>query len=134
MTLIYRVETDNGIGPYVSFFTAWLQAAVVCGEPEEDLHPSPEHSGLGFTKHGERFGFDTLEDVFQWFYAEPIIRALEEDGYGVSVYEVPEHSIARGIRQLKFVLDDAERVSFQPITGLYFERQTFTVDNTEHDE
>jgi len=131
MTLIYRVETEYGTGPYVSYDSAWLQTIV--GKELAKTHPSPSASGLGYTKHTEIFGFETITDLLSWFSGEDTIRALEADGYGVRVYDVPDKHITYGLQQLKFPRDAAGGLYFESISKLYFERQTYEVDNTDHE-
>jgi hypothetical protein len=100
---VYRIERDDGTGPYVNGILA--EIAEVYG-PEEagyhpDLNPHPEDDGINPYHPGcYVYGFDSIEQLQSWFYCHAVREQLGQAGYKISVYE--SESVVKGKRQLVF--------------------------------
>jgi len=101
---VYRVETDEGLGPYADLY---LGNILPFGSTYDQ--PGPSDDGiLGHLWDSEhRFGFRSMEQLTAWFgdYAEQ----LHEVGLRIAVYEVNDRCrVVHGAKQLCFVRDEAK--------------------------
>jgi len=112
---VYRVETENGAGPYnpeaVATPTPAQQklCSKICWDSEEKWHPSPWSTPLRFNPDdvlglgGDgkwRFGFESVHDLRRWM--DGWGRDLEAAAFYVASYEVPSDFVVRGTCQLRF--------------------------------
>jgi hypothetical protein len=102
---VYRVETDDGLGPYVDLYLADIL-------PYYSTYDQPGPADDGIMGHlwdsEHHFGFRSMEQLTAWFgaYAEQ----LHEAGLRVAVYEVDDDRgrVVHGQKQLCFVRDEAQ--------------------------
>jgi hypothetical protein len=94
--LIFRIETDEGKGPYQR---GWCMRTIA----ECRRHPVPQDdSGLAdFWKHcGDKdsmfFGFGTTAQMRAWFYQDSWLKTLHEEGYQLSTYEIDDEPDVHG--------------------------------------
>lgn len=89
--IIYRVETENGRGPYAGSRLGYRCGSVHSApSPFEDCELKPEWCNLG--RNGEDrqfyFGFKTPQLLLDWFHSADFHNEAENAGYRVSVVEV----------------------------------------------
>lgn len=70
-------------------------------------HPSPCMDGIRNFGDADYCGFESLEQLMDWF--EDCIDELHEHEYHVCVFEVPEWTVKRGRRQVVFRRKDTKR-------------------------
>lgn len=111
MRIVYRIEDDNGCGPY-STLQPFKDGRYYTREDilEEYLYgekyPQPEDDGIVYTGKEDRFGFKDLQQLYQWFDKE--VRAkLSQYGFRIVKYEVDK--IAEGNKQVMFNINDVKR-------------------------
>lgn len=111
---VYRVETENGAGPYNLDAVTTLAQLKICltlllDSEDNERHPSPWSTPLRFNPddvlglgwNGEwRFGFESVHDLRRWM--DGWGRDLEAAAFYVASYEVPSDSVVRGACQLRF--------------------------------
>lgn len=103
MALVYRVELDNGRGPYIS---EWADGETVETLREElckahgtdEEHPGPRRDGL--TPYGRIFGFSNRKQLREWFAGWS--DDLAEAGFRVNVYRIHKDAVQHGNRQCVF--------------------------------
>jgi hypothetical protein len=106
-TLVYRIETSDGTGPYRSMAT-WVELTKLAPNLSQtctERHPTPRSDGINLWDEpdGEeyRFGFASLDQRDQWF-TDPEQVALMTLGFVTTVYEVDSSYILFGESQLTF--------------------------------
>jgi len=100
MSLFFRVETADGVGPYqgTGLINALVTKGVIAWSDMDETylldHPTPENDPvLRFTwqilKHKEQyiFGFKSLKAVYNWFCLKEEVEWLIENNFHVSIYE-----------------------------------------------
>lgn len=118
--IIKRLETVDGFGPYRLQFdeilymleegeVSEIPSFIEGGGYSNDRHPSTSMSGLGYITHRDHFGFGTDEDMLSWFFplGEHDAALLEEFGYMVREYHIPEGAYRLGIKQAVFKKEKA---------------------------
>jgi hypothetical protein len=133
MTLVYRVETQDGEGPYTGWPRAWTDPSDL-GIDKEVLHPEPELDGLEETQFDELFAFASVEQFMDWFGFEAVILSLEEQGFVLATYDIPPERVQRGGRQVKYVPTENPPVERRSLSEVYYSNIRFSVDIIEHDE
>jgi hypothetical protein len=100
---VYRVQNRNGKGPYTSDFlndgnSEWVKT-----------HPSPvtDEGIKRFPKYTEYCGFDSLDDLLNWFKIDTLIK-LTRHGYQICMVEA--NVTAKGQFQVLF-----ERIPGEPL-------------------
>lgn len=113
---VYRVENKEGDGPYNS--TGYVEELhEMAIEHRNDAHPNPwRDEMLQSISSEERCGFSSVWDVRRWF--EGFTIRLAENGYHVSIYDVPYEDIRHGESQVLFT-----RRGLKPTTIIEFERE-----------
>lgn len=97
MVEVYRVEHyDSGKGPYSADFN-WTD----CWHDAENGHPVPRLDGLESFPQSYCFGFETHEQLREWFSWSERAR-LGHNGYVISVYSVSSRMIRKGSKQIVF--------------------------------
>jgi len=136
MTLVYRVETTEGSGPYAAWPNTWgVVLPRDSGIYDEVSHPLPEDDGLGYTEDGEKFAFSTVEQFMDWFGFESAILTLEQSGFFLNVYDIPPENLIVGGRQVKYINPDSSQfVVSLSLIDTYYSNIHFSVDIIEHDE
>lgn len=105
--IIFRVENDDGIGPYHGNMGDWCDGShnQMTGRPmpyEDNL----DMNGLGWN---HRFGFDSMTKLLEWF--SPIeLRRLYTLGWRVVTFHVPDDQVRIGCKQVVFKHDEAKVV------------------------
>lgn len=104
--IIYRVEDKDGIGPYQS--TNWDFPQHQKKIHNGPSHPNPEMEALerGWSDH---CGFDSIQKLKRWFAIEDR-KFFGKRGFKLVVFDVPEHLIKQGKRQLVFKRDGLEPI------------------------
>lgn len=116
---VWRVEDENGIGPYrlLPYDEKFYD-----GSPER---PTPIRESVEFNlaldkalkaDQDVRFGFETREQLLRWF--EPVLNELERIGCVQSLYEVDDSLVHKTPNQLIFHYKEAvllQRVSFKKV-------------------
>lgn len=124
---IYRVELEDGTGPYqMDYDTALREAALDLPtylEQDEDRHPHPALDGFRDVElypsayqyeipREMSFGFSETYMLDNWFFLmDDDAEILEAMGLIVRVYEVDEEHTQHGFSQSMFRKDHAERVA-----------------------
>lgn len=106
--LVYRVENERGIGPYLSF-SPLLEDM---GKAHADRgHPDPYDDGITGMMASEYCAVRSLEDAQTWFdgYGE----VLDEAGFELNVWEAQD--VTEGVAQVVFRKDTARVVASYPI-------------------
>lgn len=130
MGLIYRVERFDGTGPYVgqhelpekilpSGFTnehpdpsddSLLVDRInmqIRREAEDDEHYRPVSMFSFIMDRGYFFGFNSQDQLRRWFYADEWLVKLDQNGFNLSVYEVPPQYVFVGHTQAVFLREKA---------------------------
>lgn len=104
---ILRVENNDGGGPYCRVvhtsdeMHAMLDRHSCCKE-----HPTPFQHGEPWWWEPSNYrmvcGFENKQQLDQWFTPEEI-HTLQDNGFGVAVYQVEEQYIGFGRRQIVFL-------------------------------
>ena len=106
MKTIYRVEHyDRRHGPY---HASWDQMNNRCRELcykldlefKHNQHPPPGADGIFNFSNDYYCGFDSLEDLFDWF--EQWLEELQEHDYHIAVFEVEDSDTLHGGKQVMF--------------------------------
>lgn len=95
---VYRIESKDGIGPYVSMhYREWTDR---CHEgprtPAPDLDGLPEDIPCGFY-----FGFESLKQLKKWFFKKEI-ENLAKIGFNINTYYIHKKHIMYGGKQILF--------------------------------
>lgn len=108
--IIYRVEDANHIGPYIyRRNNAESDLGNVMGlYYDSDRHPAPSDD-IGMMVSAEmRFGFNSLEQLDDWFNGA--YDAFAASGFHIAVYDVPLLSVYSGTQQVMFRYDSARLI------------------------
>lgn len=107
MPLVYRVENEQGRGPFYSTGFNWFprEAATRIKAPSDD-NIEGLAAALFSCSEDLRFAGYSLEDIWEWF--RPDLDGLEEHGYFLSCYEAQE--ILKGQTQVVFFLSKSRLV------------------------
>jgi hypothetical protein len=125
---IYRVEHDDGIGPY-STRRRWANSLQeeINDELAEAHNDSDEHPLVYYdvknaydivSGDSRRCGFISIEQLFRWF--DGFMDKLEEAGYKIVVYEVPPQFICVGTYQCLFDVDESQCLGEQRLNDESF--------------
>jgi hypothetical protein len=111
--LIYRIENDNGLGPYQHHEGQFSDAYPMMCDHSDNRHPSPWHSSSGLSSiyEFEYCGFDSIVSLAEWF--ADYLDELDSEGFWVSVYESDARVGHYG--QALFQRECATKVDRQPI-------------------
>lgn len=119
--LIWRIEDENGEGMYrgsrtieeVDDMTSWSSSR----------HPCPHFDdGLGWNdidcdeRDAWKFGFATLGQMRQWVYKAKWRKGLDEIGFSLVCYRVPDKFGRRSNFQAIFHSEHAERVEVRQVS------------------
>lgn len=113
MIEVYRVEDEQGRGPYVDRAEVPHADAAWATSLPGDLHPLPWQDGIEHP--GEtwrwRFGFASLGAFCAWF--NPQDRAkIKRLGLKLARYVVPSFAVKHGRKQVIFMAEVAERAEW----------------------
>ncbi len=106
--LVYRIETEDGDGPYGGAEPKWGLNKPYCG----DRHPTPEDDSKlrdawikivrdGFSSDW-RFGFTSVDQMRAWFYEDDWLVAMHDIGLGLVVYGCSTDEVRLGHTQAVF--------------------------------
>ncbi len=105
MPVIFRVEDQNGKGPYQSHFK------LDCLWCERTAHPTMYDDGqpnFRFHDHKDYFsGFWSLAQLDAWFFRRAVKRLLRRHGFVVKAYWVEHNKVVYGVKQVAFRRMDA---------------------------
>lgn len=101
MPYVYRVETEEGFGPYVG--GEYIDLSF---EGDGSHVPTPENDGLGFIEPHEHCAFASLTDLVIWFCEEKNLDTLELYEFRVVKFYVAPSKIRYGFRQVVVVPRD----------------------------
>lgn len=122
--LIWRIENENGGGMYRGGCEGFATVAAGVGGWVTDRHPNPLwDEALGFDdidpdeRDRYKFGFATLGQMRQWVYKAAWRRGLDEIGFSLNCYRVPDEYGRRSNFQAIFheghaVLVETRQVSY----------------------
>lgn len=127
--IIYRVESEDGGGPYngpkadralseeLFYSNIWHQPP-----PSVDIADWWPSSNKSW-----RYGFESAELLKRWF--EPkFYKALDQVGFMVAIYDVPDDAVKCGKFQCAFKFKSAKRLKHVPLAELENKLSTL-VDN-----
>ena len=108
MVWLYRVESENGVGPYGEGSGAAHRSAAEKlnlprfnnGEPEN--RPRPTDDGLPYPYETDRFAFREMFQFFDWFPTPEDILLLRVAGYKLYRIWVPQKTVEYGGRQCMY--------------------------------
>jgi hypothetical protein len=85
----YRVENENGDGPYTSWAEHGHKMAYQHTDPFNgpSIHPGPYASFGSNPTHGEKFAFPSMQALFKWFGGW--LPLMTRAGYHITVLELP---------------------------------------------
>ena len=110
---VFRVEKDNGNGPYADDAdpTIYEHMNAVHGDAD---HPDPEEDPmLGEIYPDEHCGFATYCDLVDWFAGYTDV--LADAGYHIAVYTMPRELVRWGRNQCLFVRGEVLPVRTFPL-------------------
>lgn len=112
---VYRIETACGEGPFGASMAVWAYNTenLMGGNcfsppgahdeaPETELHQFYKESGGGCMPDYIRFGFESIDQLENWFRCTSGRRAMQHCGVNIQVYDVPEEYVMRGNWQVIF--------------------------------
>lgn len=100
--LVYRVEKENGEGPYVNTHIPHVSSHT---SRHFDTHPNPYMEGISFTDK-DFCGFESVASLKAWF--DTCNEPLHSAGYSMSIYSVSKRKVKFGTYQLVFQRDKAK--------------------------
>jgi hypothetical protein len=96
---VYRIESENGIGPYQN--GARDKIPKLYSHTGCPNHPCPWNDGISNIDFDNEYcGFSSIEQLNKWFHG--FKAPLRRLGYKMAVYEVEEKFVNSGTRQLVF--------------------------------
>lgn len=102
--LVFRLEADNGLGPYANFnsLPGVVEAIRKTGSfGDMDRRPLPKKDGIEEITSKHFFGFESIEKLHEWFGED--LTAYTDAGFVVNCYDVREERVVKGNRQVAFV-------------------------------
>lgn len=109
MTEVFRVEMEDGNGPY----DGGLAMRQVPSEDFFDLQPPPLSDGITDFGPEHFFGFSSFSAFFRWF--GHTIDVLEKKGCKLCRYLVDSEHVVSGKRQVVFIKANAILIEQIPI-------------------
>lgn len=106
--LVYRVENENGNGPYMAFAPVLAEMSAAHGDAE---HPTPDEEGMRCIFADEYCAVQSLEGAQAWF--EGYGEVLDEAGFELTVWDAQD--VRCGKKQVVFRKDTARMVASYPI-------------------
>lgn len=114
---VFRVENERGDGMYTGYPNLFSAPGYTT---ELELHPSPLDESSAFRKvwmnlkrveqESYSFGFSNVRQCLQWLFMNRWRKYLDKHGYMLVEYEVPDHDVIVGNRQVAFLKACAEQV------------------------
>ena len=101
MAVVYRVENEFCLGPYATSVPGMDHMGSV-------HQPAPWDTGLGGISTGELSGFESMEQLLEWFDRREDLDNLEQGDMFVVRIEIDEFFIRRGKKHLVFTELDPE--------------------------
>lgn len=126
MDRVYRVENEEGYGPYAEGVMLECEElydnAGILLYPKGYKHPYPSGEIMKLLFSGEEylFGFSSLTDLLNWFDFDKVNQLLEKRGFAISVYETD------------FVFEDPEQTIFRRDISNLISRFSLTEKEYEH--
>lgn len=115
---VYRVVGPDGIGYYFSEDGALVRrvdkAVGYDTGSMSDHHPMPHDDGIAEVPSGYKFGFQSLENLKNWFTPD-IMKAAAKENCEVQIWKV-ENKYVLGKKQLCFCETSAKKVETHPIS------------------
>lgn len=128
MPCVWRLETENGNGPYCLFqggecdlheFIGLPFSPQRCPEPKADfacyqlLRRWILFGDCMISPRDVRFGFSSLRQYLAWFFTQPARRNLSRLGVQLVRYEVDSHSVFWGEKQIAFDRLRARKIEYR---------------------
>lgn len=133
---IWRIEDENGGGMYRGGGEGFAVVAADVGEFSGPRHPSPMWDyALGYydidgdERDYYKFSFATLAQMRQWVYRAAWRRGLDELGYRLNCYEVPDEYARRSNFQAVFHEGHAKLIETR-LVGYADQLQAKSVDKS----
>jgi hypothetical protein len=93
--LVYRIEHwEEGYGPY------WSKRFTV-DVSHDHLAPKDDFATDAWKHPDHKFGFRSLAELYAWFDRREV-RALREQGFHITVFDVPDSAVTPGRSQVAF--------------------------------
>src|SRR5256885_13224782 len=114
MMHVYRVETQDGEGPYRGSLAdvAQCEREVPCHGPQSPT-PNLEKEYLPRYTNDKQFGFISLSQLQRWFHG--YFAPLASLGFGVGVYKVAKAKVSATPTQAVYDSSHAERKESLPV-------------------
>ena len=118
---IWRIENENGNGPYVSNWVI-IDVHESCGCPiNMERHPTPHYDNLidiNQLSSNHSFGFKSKKQMKQWFHTVKIRNWLDDNGFLLVKYEIKNPNnieryfprVLKGEKQVAFMKKFATKV------------------------
>lgn len=109
--LVYRVENENGTGPYLSFHPLLDQMRNEHAMQGDDPRPTPDWDGIDDIDADEYSAVQSPEAADEWFWGHG--KVLDEAGFELTVWDAQD--VRCGGKQVVFRKDTARMVASYPI-------------------
>ena len=109
MLTVYRVEHKDGRGPYHQDFDDPHKGYIAL-----ERTPAPWEDGIPYFPAYYRFGFKSLDQLYDWFIEEERER-LKRKGFLIRLFKVKSHLVIKGRKQLVFDRDASICIGELPI-------------------
>jgi hypothetical protein len=113
---VYRVENDNGNGPYWGF-RGNIEDSVILHQhglsahtPDPHDPEEPWHRSRSYGVKSESFGFASIQAAQSWFDLKEVREVLLRNDLRLYEYEVEEDTVTKGKHQLTFRKSTAKRL------------------------
>lgn len=104
---IYRVQNNNGEGPYAADDESTeRQDMINRHENSATIHPSPENDddiSRSMTDSAEKCGFDSMIQLRDWFSQEELDMLEDDDFFVFEIHNA--HITAKSIHQILYIPD-----------------------------
>ena len=113
--LVYRVENDNGRGPYVGNNRHWTQREHSFSKHHVGINEEFRNLEIEEIASRERCGFDSLKSLYRWFNNRQERFNLKREGFKVVTYEVGASHVRKAKKQLAFDINMAYNINTEEI-------------------
>lgn len=125
--LVYRLETENGEGPYRPLgYEASIMERLSYKDPSfrklylsttwKNTRPSPPRDGIDSIPPTYVCGFRSLTQFFAWWRSRHL-PIFAEHGLGIGIYRIPADCVRFGARQILFLRGNSleNRLHWSPV-------------------
>lgn len=107
MTIVYRIEQDNGDGPYFGKTRYEIRYDFIHGSVS---HPGPQQDNLSMFSHEHICGFKDIKSYKKWFCTGVCRKSLRDLDFKLNVYSLLNYNIEYGKTQVIFKRKHAEKI------------------------